>query len=83
MTGVQTCALPISELTIRRMKRSGAALLVFTSMVILAELIYLIFFNSGPELGRELIFLALAVLTGGVNLLLWLKTRAIPVKSEE
>lgn len=72
-----------AELTIRRMKRSGAALLVFTSMVILAELIYLIFFNSGPEPGRELIFLALAVLTGGVNLLLWLKTRAIPVKSEE
>lgn len=72
-----------AELSVRRMKRSGAALLVFTGMIILAELVYLIFFMDGSELGRELLFMALVVLLGVVNGYFWLKTRAIPVKNEE
>ena len=72
-----------AELSVRRMKRSGAALLVFTGMIILAELVYLIFFMDGSELGRELLFVALVVLLGVVNGYFWFKTRAIPVKNEE
>ena len=72
-----------AELTIRRMKRSGAALLVFNSLVILSELVYLIFLNKDSEPGSELLFLMLAVLLGAVNAFLLLKTRAIPVKTEE
>ncbi|MEL7645348.1 MAG: hypothetical protein AAGU04_03645 [Anaerolineaceae bacterium] len=71
-----------AELTVRRMKGSGTLLLVFTAMVVLAELVYLVFYNHGADLGRELLFLALAFLTGGVNLLLWLRTRTITVTAE-
>lgn len=72
-----------AELSVRRMKRSGAALLVFNSLVVLSELVYLVFFNKGLETGKELLFLVLAVLIGTVNAFLLLKTRAIALNAEQ
>ncbi len=71
-----------AELTIRRMKRSGAALLVLNSMVIISELVYLVFLNQAAGIGRELAFLALAVPIGVINALLFWKTRLISVNPE-
>ncbi|HNW96090.1 MAG TPA: hypothetical protein PKL60_07880 [Anaerolineaceae bacterium] len=72
-----------AELTVERIKRSGTTLMICNGLVILAELVYLIFFNHGAKPGRELLFLSLVILTGGVNVSLRLKARAISVNAEE
>ncbi|HOE35481.1 MAG TPA: hypothetical protein PLG84_05300 [Anaerolineaceae bacterium] len=71
-----------AELTVRRIKRSGAALLVLNSLAIVSELVYLAFLNKTPGIGKELIFLALIMPIGVLNALLLMKTRGISVTPE-